>query len=177
MDLVTSERIKLRPGLPVYEEWIRPKPVLYCYAHVFTVTNPEAFLSGEDTKMKLKEVGPVIYQEHFVHSNVVFNENSTLTYRVRRHLEFLPELNRPGILNETIIVPNIALLTMVSQIANSMFTVKMPFNMISRNDQLFVNTTVHNYLWNFTTPTLETVGTYLPFLVPIHNAGTLSVVS
>lgn len=50
-----------------------------------------------------------ISREKFVHSNIRFNENSTLTYTITRRLHYLPELNAIDI-NETIIVPNLAML-------------------------------------------------------------------
>ncbi|XP_055921502.1 scavenger receptor class B member 1-like [Eupeodes corollae] len=175
-DILTTTRLLMTPHLPPYELWAHPEPIVYCRVYVFTALNGDAFLNGTDKKLKMKELGPILFREHLEHNDIVHHENSTLSYTARRYLEFLPEKNEPGILDQYIVVPNIILLGMVEKLADSMFTTKIPFNMISRSDKLFVNMTINNYFWNFTTPALQLVDKYLPFLVPVDNGGTLHMV-
>lgn len=175
-DMVTNFRLLMTPKLPPYEFWANPDPIVYCRVYIFTTINGEAFLNGTDEKLKIKEIGPVVFEEVIEHTNIVRHENSTLSYTARRYLKFLPDMNEPGILDRHIIVPNIVLLSMAEKIADSMFTTKIPFNMISREDKVFVNMTVNDYFWNFTTPALQTVGAYLPFLIPVDNGGTFHMV-
>lgn len=109
-EFALNERMRMTPGLPPYNLWVTPKPNITMRMFIFTVENPEAFRNGTDDKLRLKEVGPIVYREHLHHSDVEINENSTLSYTPKRWLEFLPEHNEEGILNKTIIVPNFSLL-------------------------------------------------------------------
>lgn len=175
-DIATKCRLLMLPNIVPYTMWAKPEPIVYCRVYIFTTVNGEAFLNGDDKKLQVKELGPIVFRERIEHKNIVRHENSTLSYTARRYLEFLPDKNEPGILDRYIMVPNIILLGMATRIADSMFTTKIPFNMISRSDKLILNMTVNEYLWNFTTPALQTVDKYLPFLVPVDNGGTLHMV-
>lgn len=71
-----------------------------CNIYLFAVTNPNEFLSGQDDKLKLKEIGPIKYREHLNHEDVVFHkENHTISYTVVRRLEFIGD--NPSILNDS----------------------------------------------------------------------------
>lgn len=109
-EFLLNERMKMTPGLPSYEQWVEPKPIITMRIRIFTAVNPDDFLSGADENLRLKEIGPIVYQEHLSHTDVVIHDNSTLSYTPNRWLEFLPEQNVEGILNQTITVPNFALL-------------------------------------------------------------------
>lgn len=109
-DFVLTERLKMIPGFPPFEQWVSPAPEVKLRVFIFTVENADAFLAGTDEKLKLKEIGPIVYREYLRHENVVFHENSTLSYTANRHVEFLPDENEPGILNKTITVPNFVIL-------------------------------------------------------------------
>lgn len=49
--------------------------------HVFNYTNIEEFVSGIDKKLKVKEVGPYVYEEALQKTNVQYNEDR-ITYFV-----------------------------------------------------------------------------------------------
>lgn len=51
----------------------------------------------------------VYYREKIEHSNFAWHDNGTLTYTSKRSAVFEPELNNLS-LNDTLIVPNLALL-------------------------------------------------------------------
>lgn len=106
--ILMNERLKLTPNLPPYKWWLNPPPEVRLRVFIFTVENPEEFLNGTE-KLKFKEFGPIIYREKLHHKDVIFHdENSTLTYTAVREAEFIEEANIPGILNKTILVPNLA---------------------------------------------------------------------
>lgn len=109
-DFVLIERLKMQPGLPPYEQWVIPSPEVRLSVYIFSVENPDAFLNGTDEKLRLIEIGPIVYREHLHHQNVVHHENSTLSYTAARRVEFLEDLNEPGILDRHIYVPNFVLL-------------------------------------------------------------------
>lgn len=110
-EFVLNERMRMTPGLPPFQLWLAPKPVITMRIFIFTAENPDAFLSGADEQLHLKEIGPIVYQEHLMHEDVqIHDENSTLSYTPHRWLEYLPDRNIDGILNQTITVPNFVLL-------------------------------------------------------------------
>lgn len=109
-DFVLSERLKMTRHLPPYHMWETPEPEVRLNLYIFTAENPYTFLNGTDEKLKLKEIGPIVYREHLSHREVMFHDNSTLSYTAYRHLEFLENENEPNILNRTILVPNFVIL-------------------------------------------------------------------
>lgn len=109
-DYVLAHRMQMTPGMPPYKMWEKPAPVVRLSLYIFTVQNGEAFLNGTDAKLRLKEIGPIVYREHLQHADIVRHPNSTISYTALRHLEFLEDENEPGILNRTILVPNFVIL-------------------------------------------------------------------
>lgn len=67
------------PGYPPFDLWLNPKPEIRLNVYIFTVENANEFLNGSDSKIKLKEIGPVVYREYLQHRDIVFHENSTLS--------------------------------------------------------------------------------------------------
>lgn len=100
----------MQPGLPAFEFWKTPTPEVTLKVFIWNVTNPDEFLSGQDEKLKVDEIGPVVFLEILTHTDVVFNENSTLSYIASKKIVFQEDRNEPGILNKTIVVPNFATL-------------------------------------------------------------------
>lgn len=78
-DLILNERIKMKPGYPSHDLWLDPQPEVRLNVYIFTVENADAFLNGTDSKIKIKEIGPIVYREFLQHRDVVFHENSTLS--------------------------------------------------------------------------------------------------
>lgn len=76
-DIVLTKRLEMRG--PIYELWLNPEPELRLNVYIFTVENANEFLNGIDSKIKIKEIGPVVYREYLQHEDVVFHENSTLS--------------------------------------------------------------------------------------------------
>lgn len=109
-DFVLNERLKMQPGFPPFEQWVIPSPEVRLSVYIWSVENPCAFLNGTDEKLRLIEIGPIVYREYLHHKNVVFHDNSTLSYTAARRLEFLEDQNEPGILDRVILVPNFVLL-------------------------------------------------------------------
>lgn len=50
--------------------------------HVFNYTNTERFLQGLDPKLKVEDIGPYVYMEKLEKTDVQFNEDGTISYKV-----------------------------------------------------------------------------------------------
>ncbi|XP_071057224.1 scavenger receptor class B member 1 isoform X1 [Onthophagus taurus] len=173
-ELLMNERLQMRKGLPAYEWWLKP-PDATLKIYIFNVTNSERFLMGLDEKMVINQVGPIVFREDWVHSNVIFNSNSTISYNVKKTPKYDEKENELS-LNSVVVVPNMAFLGSASFLTNSPYLIKFGFkSMISMLEtQPFINLTIQNLLYNFTDPLLEFVHRYIPSLAPTDNMGILN---
>ncbi|KAK9874235.1 hypothetical protein WA026_002587 [Henosepilachna vigintioctopunctata] len=175
LELMMDERLRMRPGFPAYDWWKSPPDEVLLRVYIFNITNAEKFLSGEDAKLNVQEIGPIMFMEKLTHTNVTFNDNDTMTYVATRKAIFLPDRNHIN-LNQTITVPNLALLGMASYLSDASFFEKWGFNMMVRSakSRTMVNMTIHDYLWNFTDPLVNLARKIVPNMVPVDNLGILS---
>lgn len=51
----------MKPGTATFNLWKKPPIDVFLYVYVFNITNPIEFLAGKE-KMRVKEVGPYVYQ-------------------------------------------------------------------------------------------------------------------
>ncbi|XP_041970155.1 scavenger receptor class B member 1-like [Aricia agestis] len=177
MDFLLWEKLNMRPGLPPFDWWADPPDKVKMRVHVFNVTNHERFLAGVDTKLDVNEVGPIVYLEKLTHSNFRFNDNDTLTYFADRQLVFLPDDNHID-LNDTIIVPNIGVLGLLSYLYDGNYFVRTAIKLLIRQQgsSLFVRKTIYEYLWDFREPVVELSGRLAPGMLPVTNLGILNVI-
>uniref|UniRef100_A0A182JEV2 Scavenger receptor class B n=1 Tax=Anopheles atroparvus TaxID=41427 RepID=A0A182JEV2_ANOAO len=175
--LILDDRLTMRVNMPYFQWWKDTTDVVVtCRMFIFNVTNSDRWLEGLDEQLHLEEIVPIVYRELLEHENVTFHEsNSTMSYVTRRRLEFLPEQNVPGILNRTIIVPNISLLGAAAKIENDNYFKKKAFNILytMSGDAVFSRMTIYDYLWNTRPPFLEQVRKIVPSMVPSDNVGIL----
>lgn len=180
-NIMLTERIRMRKGFPFYNVWKDPPLPMYTKAYAFNVTNSERFLKGLDTHLQIEEIGPFFYYKYPRQNDVVFNdENSTLSYTTTYDVEYPEELNIPGLMNKTIIVPNMILLTLASMVhehVNSFFA-RSAITMLMIKEPLFVNKTIYQFFWDNTSPLVEMVKPFIPSsLFPRTNVGMLYNVS
>ncbi|XP_055918292.1 uncharacterized protein LOC129950374 [Eupeodes corollae] len=171
LELALNERIKLRPGLPPFEKWRNPSNVkIAIKLNLFAVENPTEFLADNNVKLKLKEIGPIYYKKIMNQEDIVFHEeDSTMSYSTVYRLEFVEEMNEPGILNKTITIINPVILGLAAMI-HDQFLAKVAFDFLADKDHVFINRTVYEALWNSTSPMLEIVK-QIPFAAARPNAG------
>nr|XP_026483476.1 scavenger receptor class B member 1-like [Vanessa tameamea] len=175
LDVMLWEKLNMRPGFPPFEWWADPPDEVKMRAHIFNITNHERFMNGLDAKMNVQEIGPIVYLEKLKHSNMKFNENSTLTYTAERYLIYLPDENTID-LNDTVIVPNLALLGISSYLHDANYFVRTGFKLLvnTHGSELFLKRTIYEYLWDYRDALLETSRNLAPALVPSTNMGMLS---
>lgn len=65
------------------EWWANPPLNPYLKVYIFNYTNYDAFIEGRDHKLILKEFGPITYTEKVEKTDIQFNENGTITYKVK----------------------------------------------------------------------------------------------
>jgi len=160
--------------MPTMDSWIN-SPFGKLKSYMFNVTNAEEFLSGRDKKVKLQQIGPIVY--NIVGYNDILNRtDSSVTFRKHRyrHIEFLPDESvSPDILNKTVVQFNSFLIGAAAKFAQIPFT-SMAFNAVTLGEKLFMPGSVYYFLWEFSRPTLQLFSRVVPLAT---NCGTLYNVS
>ncbi|KAM3956252.1 scavenger receptor class B member 1 [Aphomia sociella] len=176
LDFVLKEKLNMRPGkLPPYDWWVDPPDEVKLRVYVFNVTNHDRFMEGLDDKLNMQEIGPITYLEKLLHTNIIFNENNTMTYTAQRYPIYLPNENNID-LNATLLVPNLALLGMASYLHSANYFVQTAFRLMvtTHGSKFFLKKTIYEYLWDYREPILDTSKNLVPGLVPVNNMGMLA---
>lgn len=104
-----QQKLQFGDGGEIYELWRNPPVDILLKVYLFNISNAEAYMAGKE-KMKLEEVGPYVYKEHFIHDNVTFNDNGTVSSIPRHPLTWQSELSAGRSEEDIFMLPNIALL-------------------------------------------------------------------
>lgn len=72
----------VRNNTEIYEWWSKPPIEPQLNVHLFNYTNIDRYLSGEDQKLKLVDLGPYVYHQKIEKFDIHFHEN-LVSYRVR----------------------------------------------------------------------------------------------
>uniref|UniRef100_T1P7V4 CD36 family protein n=1 Tax=Musca domestica TaxID=7370 RepID=T1P7V4_MUSDO len=167
-----KEHIRFRKGFVSQLNWV-DSPYGRLKMYLFNVTNAEAFLAGNDSRIHVQEVGPIVYSI-IGHNEILNQTEDTITYLKKRyeHVEFMPDEScAPDILNQTIVLPNMVLLGAAAKLHDWVFLVRHAFNAITINESVFLTKSVYYFLWDFTVPALSLMSQYLPNIV--SNCGLL----
>lgn len=173
---MAKEHVRFRRGMPSQNNWIS-SPYGRLKVYLFNVTNSEEFLSGNDTRLKFQEVGPIVYKIKG-ENEILHQSHESLTYRKIRYSEtaFDPETScSPDILNQTIILPNLVLLGAAAKLHDWVFLVRHAFSAVTANESAFLKKSINYFLWDFKLPALDMLSNYVPNIV--SNCGMLYNVS
>ncbi|XP_069357506.1 scavenger receptor class B member 1-like [Maniola hyperantus] len=167
---------RIANGSNVYNMLQEEIPGAFVHVYVFNVTNGEAFVSGEDEKLKLQEVGPFIYQEFRKNDQFELDEEAgVMRYTPRLWTKFVPEgsVGDPHKINVT--VPNVALLAMASMLSDYPFLTKTGFNFLVTqvNAPTLLNVDVHSQLWGYEEPLISVGNKLLPGWINFSKMGIL----
>ncbi|EDV57110.1 scavenger receptor class B member 1 [Drosophila erecta] len=156
--LVAREHIRFRQEMPTMDSWIN-SPFGKLKSYVFNVTNAEEFRSGRDNRLKVKEIGPIVYR--IVGFNDILDRNETnVKYRKHRYrvVEFLPEESvAPDVLNWTITSTNNVILGAATKVKHTAPLAAFGFDAALMMEDIFVTDSIYYFLWEFTRPLLQTL--------------------
>ncbi|XP_073977395.1 platelet glycoprotein 4-like isoform X2 [Rhodnius prolixus] len=154
-DLYVEEIINqmtLREGSDVYYAWKKPpvKPLICIF--VFNYTNIEEYKAKHHNKLKLQEVGPYCYRETLEKKNITFNDDGTITYGDTRKHQFEPEHSN-GSQNDTLIVPNMALISLISASRNlntwSQLTLSITLKSVLKYSHAMIKVKAHEFFFGY----------------------------
>nr|CAD7197107.1 unnamed protein product [Timema douglasi] len=163
-----EERLVISNTSETFSLWQRPPvhPLLKMF--IFNYTNVDNFKDGIDDKLNVQEVGPYIYSETVEKVNIVFNDDSTLTFQENRTYQFLPEISA-GSEDDLIKTPSIPLISADNELRKYHLNYFARF-MVSatlRKIDPFRDLRVKDFLWGYDDPVYETAKTLAAFLNPL----------
>ncbi|XP_043272835.1 scavenger receptor class B member 1-like isoform X2 [Venturia canescens] len=171
-DLLFKLKVVFSEGGEIFELWRTPPVELYLKVYLWNVTNHDDYISGKADKLIFQEVGPYVYREGMVHSNVTFNDNSTVTAIPRHPLTYIREKS-VGAEDDLLILPNIALFSIANVMRDSSYLTRWGLNVLIRqtDTQPLVKMTAKEFMFGYES-TLVTLGnTLLPSWIKFDKLG------
>ncbi|XP_053605699.1 lysosome membrane protein 2-like [Plodia interpunctella] len=143
-------------------------------AFLFNVTNAERFLSGEDKNLKVEEVGPFTYKEIRSQDDLVLREaDHTMSYSPHTKTVFIPEESVSDPNETTVVMPNIAMLSMTSMVSTFPYFTRMGYNFLVNqiNSRPFRTMTAYEYLWGYNEKLITLGNRFLPGWISFGKMG------
>ncbi|XP_053679997.1 scavenger receptor class B member 1 [Anopheles nili] len=173
-EVIVEDKLSMYEGSYLNRLWKKPPLEVFISIYVFNVTNPEAFMRGEE-RLRVQEVGPYVYQEFLEHRNSTFNPNGTLSFVPVRRQVFVPERSVGDPKEDRIMIPNIALLGVSSAAyrmsAFAAFAVAAALKPLGMAPIL--NITTHDLLWGYDDPLVRIASSFLPDIIHFQKLGIL----
>ncbi|CAG9580254.1 unnamed protein product [Danaus chrysippus] len=167
---------RMAVGSQLYTMLREEVPGAFVSVYIFNITNGEAFVSGEDYKLKVEQVGPFTYQEY--HKNEGFEldeEAGVMRYTPLATAQFIPEqsIADPRQVNITII--NTVMLALASMLSSYSVFGQSGYNMLINQLQSkpFLNIDVDSYFWGYEDPLIALGHTLMPGWITFQRLGIL----
>lgn len=175
IEVVKTRLMKMEEGSFAFSLWKNPPVKVYVGVYLFNITNGDRFVSGEDKRLKVQEIGPYVYSEQLENTNVVFNENRTISFMPQRTLVFEPAMSSGDPTKDLVNVVNIPLLGISSMLHNSSMAFNLALSMLVRHlsSQPFKLLPVDDFLWGYDDPLIKLASTFLPSWIPFSKFGLL----
>lgn len=165
----------LRTGSLLYNMWLKPPIEVFITVYMLNVTNIDAFMKGLDTKLKINEVGPYVYQEILEHHNITFNANNTVTYTPRRTVKFIRERSVGDPKVDRIVAPNIPYMGVTSAASRFSALAAIAVGALTRklNSKAMLEISVHEYLWGYEDHLVYLASKFMPSVINFQRFGLL----
>ncbi|XP_038221646.1 scavenger receptor class B member 1-like [Zerene cesonia] len=151
-------------------------PGAYVYTYVFNITNAEAFIAGVDSKLKVDEVGPFVYQEYRTNTNFRLDEETgTMWYTPKINARFIPDMSIAHPSNVNLTMPNIAMLTISSLVSSYPYWTRLAYNVMVNqlHSTSVMNVDADSFLWGYDEPTIAMAHTILPGWINFERLGVM----
>ncbi|KAJ8718765.1 hypothetical protein PYW07_016321 [Mythimna separata] len=176
IQMIVTYKLRLAKGTILYNIIQHEIPAARLSIYVFNITNADRFLSGEDYKLKVEEVGPFVFQEYRWYVDLEMSEDGKsmgMTPRVRS--EFVPEASIAHPKDVNLTLPNLPFLSAVAFLSNYPSFIGASFNLLAAQmgAKPIINMNVHDYLWAYNDPLLSLCNSLAPGLVYFEHFGLL----
>ncbi|XP_073847782.1 lysosome membrane protein 2 isoform X2 [Musca autumnalis] len=152
------ENLILSKDSETTKSWIDPNPKFdtLLKVHIFNYTNIKDYLEERADKIKVEDIGPLVYKEHTVKVNVVHNDNYTVTFRDHRTYKFLRDRSSHDE-NISVVVPNVPFLAAsqeIDKIKNPLLRGISMRMVRGAGGHAFYTLKVKDFLWGYKDPIL-----------------------
>lgn len=162
IDIVINKQVALRDGGRTFRWWREPPVSPKLRVYIYNVTNADEFLNNGE-KPVLQEIGPYVYNQNWEKVEVKFNDNDTISYRVKKQYTFSLE-ESVGSEDDLVVVPNVPMLSATSQSKHAARFLRLA--MASIMDILkikpFVEVSIGQLLWGYEDPLLKLAKDVVP---------------
>ncbi|XP_041988769.1 lysosome membrane protein 2-like [Aricia agestis] len=165
--LIIKNNLRIYEGSFVYNLMVNESKSVTVRVYLFNVTNPEEFLSGEDDKLRLSEVGPFTYQEYrWMEDPVLDEEAGVMGFTLRTRPEFVPEESVGDPMEVNVTAPNMISLAVASKVGTFPYFTKTGFSIFlnSIKSKPIINERAYNLMWGYDEPLLSMGRKLLPFV-------------
>ncbi|XP_062502833.1 lysosome membrane protein 2-like isoform X1 [Corticium candelabrum] len=152
--------VVLRPGSKGFDEWKTPGSTVYYKVYFFNVTNPDHVITG--SKPLLSVVGPYVYRDVRVKTNITFSDNQTvLQYKLHSFYMFDREKTDESLDpdQDNITTLNIPFLAVVDRAMNrekQEFEIEVLKQIVKQTrEQLFITKAPTKLLWGYQDKLIE----------------------
>ncbi|KAB0791760.1 hypothetical protein PPYR_03560 [Photinus pyralis] len=172
VDILTRKILEIKPYNFAFGIWKDPPYEVMGKVYIFNVTNGQAFLDGEE-KLKFIEVGPYVYKEAIYRTNISVNNDGTLSFISRRTIQFMHELSVGDPLKDTLWLPNLPLLGIISTMSDNVLPVRMAVGYLSLllSGNEFLNLTVDDYLFGYDDHLITLASQFMPNWIHFSRFG------
>ncbi|CAO1422491.1 unnamed protein product [Diamesa tonsa] len=174
-EMILQDQLSIRKGSFLYSLWEKPPLDVFISIYIFNITNAQEFMSGKDTKLKVEQIGPYVYQEFLVNENATFHENGTLSFvPVRRNI-YSPDRTKGDPMKDVVTVLNLPLLGISSAMTDISTIGSLAISTLAKsvNAQPILNLTVHDYLWGYDDPLVRLASNIAPTIINFERFGLL----
>ncbi|KRT86000.1 hypothetical protein AMK59_145 [Oryctes borbonicus] len=151
LDSYIMQNLMLVNGTEAFEGWIHPKARTLIKVHIFNYTNVKEFDEGIETRLRVQELGPYVYEEVMERNNVYFENDGTITFQNSFKHKFLPHLSK-GKQSDVVVVPNIMVLSAAYKTKDMDYFTKLAASMTLggfMNKKPFMKLAAHRYIWGY----------------------------
>ncbi|KAJ2947210.1 hypothetical protein O0L34_g16919 [Tuta absoluta] len=176
VQLITTYSMRIANGSQVHTFLMKSSEVVHLSMFLFNITNGDAFLSGEDHKLKVQEVGPFTYREDRVNEDLEIDEAAgRMRYRPNITVSFLPEESVAHPDNVTLTLPNLPLLGLATMFSSFPFWMRSSLEVLTTTtgSQALVTTDAGSYLWGYYDPIVALANKLAPNIYSFDKLGLL----
>jgi len=113
----------------------------------------EDFEAGRASKLHVQELGPYMYSEKIIRTNVIMHQNGTLTYDQKKVYHWIGGKS----VDEVIVVPNVLLMFATALVRDLNFAMRFSLSTVlsTLHEKTFVNLTAGGFIWGYDSPLYE----------------------
>ncbi|XP_072939018.1 protein croquemort-like isoform X1 [Epargyreus clarus] len=150
---------------------------MYFECFLYNITNVDDILAGKKVKLRVQQMGPYVFREKQEKVNIVWNENSTLTYQTRRFWYFEPERSN-GSLSDMVTNINPVIPAVAYVLRNEPAIMNMLANMLINmyNTHMFLTANASEWLFDGINNPILTITSKIPgfpYDIPFDKFGWL----